>query len=279
MRATFIAKLLFTGCAVQTVGAACEHCEPTQAGTVCGSLHADAKFLASDGWPVIQGNVENRDVVLLLDSGASHNMLYGPKFGLRPGTLWTVDRVCVNEMCVEDVPFTVSDAQILNGAGADDPQVILGVPFLSGMVITFDHARKIHINAEPHVCPGEAIALTPGASGRPHLDITINGEAFPRVLLDTGAARTVLSAEDAEALQPGLRAHEQPTEICTLTQCQHGYLSQVREICVGDVCEQDVEVKYPVWTAVGMSFLGKDRYALAVGKHQLVRCASADPSM
>jgi hypothetical protein len=77
------------------------------------------------------------------------------------------------------------------------------------------------------------------------------------MLLDSGSKYTLLSQETADKITY-LKDNEQPAQGCSVKGCKDGFFtSTVRKLCVGDDCLDNVEVKYPVWDALGMSFLGK----------------------
>jgi hypothetical protein len=79
-------------------------------------------------------------------------------------------------------------------------------------------------------------------------------------LLDTGAAYTLRAEGEGGA----------PTSGCDINGCRDTYFISSMDVCVEDHCAAAVEVKYPVWDAVGANWLAGFRMQLAAGR--LVLC-------
>ena len=86
--------------------------------------------------------------------------------------------------------------------------------------------------------------------------MSIDGTLVKDVLLDTGASYTLLGSSTVPLVENYIHEDEQETGGCSIKGCVESgnFVSKVQEYCLGNLCQEDLEVKYPVWDAVGNSY-------------------------
>jgi hypothetical protein len=99
--------------------------------------------------------------------------------------------------------------------------------------------------------------LSFGPEGTPFVDISVDGQAYPGVTVDSGSTFTLLSQSTSSQVEPYVTEQSQLADLCTVDGCMAGVArtSTVKEYCVFGSCSENVPIKYPVFDAVGSSFL------------------------
>jgi predicted aspartyl protease len=263
--AAFIAAILTSSC-----GSNC--LELGTAGSVCGEREATVPILEDgQGMPVVAGTLDGVPIRLLLDSGASRILISATLLGQKPEGYRTVSSLCIGTLCLSeatvwarDSVFSAPDVGAING--------LIGIDVLGAFLVEFDHGRSVVFNPKAGVCAGTAVPLSLDGNGRPMVAASLDGESLGAILLDTGALYT-LFAETTAAKAPYLAESAVSSTGCSIDGCTTGLsTSQARQVCVGDVCMSDVPVKYPVWDAIGDSFLFQHRVDLDCPRERLIFC-------
>ncbi len=234
-----------------------------------------APIVQMQGWPVVEARIEGRPARILMDTGASSIVVSAALLGLRDRAWHTLAELCIGELCIDEATVWAEDNQLVT-ATPGDLQVhgLIGMSLLRYGVLELDHGRTIRFGFRDEVCAGTAIPVSFDDSGRPLAAAAIDGAGLGPVLLDSGALYTVLADQTVDRLAPYLRDSAMPTTACDVSGCnQSASLGLLREVCVGTQCEQMVDVKFPVWDAIGNSFLTRGRYAFHPHASELVRCA------
>jgi hypothetical protein len=244
-----------------------------QAGQLCGPREATLPMLA-DGppLPIVEGRLDGKPARFLLDTGATSTIVSATLLGV-PGDHWvTVPSLCLGALCLDtprvwakDSPFSQPQPGQLSG--------LIGLDALAQFLVELDHGDRVTLRRQGSPCAGDARPLTLDKEGRPFLEASLDGQALGGVLLDTGAAYTLLSNE-AAAKAPYLTETAVSTGGCSINGCTDtgNFTSTARRFCVGELCRDGLGVKYPVWDAVGGTFLRAFRTNIDLRGHSIVFC-------
>lgn len=212
-----------------------------------------------------------KTVLATLDTGTSGIMVSSKLFGVKDhdviGVITCFDnKVCTNELGAEALETYFSKV--------DGIQAILGIPVLTTQPVEIDHLKSVRIGALQDDCHASAIPFTLDMTGRPTLDtIQVTGVSLDTVLIDTGSVYDILSKADSQKLPADVLANAMPETFCDIYGCMPGaFLTTSPSVCVGDTCATDVQVKYPAFNSIGMSFLSRYRARFDFSKNILQLC-------
>lgn len=211
---------------------------------------------------------------MLIDTGASLTVI-SSTFLEKENETWTmVSRLCISHICFKDVlvrawdtPFSEPQSDKVNG--------FIGMNLLQGLVLEIDHNKEVSLDIERNVCLGESYPLEYDDYGRPHIDITIDKDYQQKVLLDTGGKYVVFSPKTMAEIDHYVKNNALEISGCTAYGCQEGgyFVSTVKEYCVAAQCEKEVEIKYPLWDAVGNSYFSRFKIAFDFSSSLLFFCS------
>jgi predicted aspartyl protease len=144
---------------------------------------------------------------------------------------------------------------------------------LGAFLVELDHGQSVSFSPKAGACAGTVVPLSRDADGRPMVDASLDGQSLGAILLDTGALYTLFATATATKA-PYLADSAVAATGCSIDGCADGqyFTSAARQVCVGAVCLSDVPVKYPVWDAIGDSFLFQRRVDLDVPRSRLIFC-------
>jgi len=264
--AAFVAALITSSC-----GSKC--LELGTAGSVCGQRAATMAVLADgQGMPVVTGSLGGASIRLLLDSGANRTILSATLLGAQVEGNRTVGSLCIGTLCLSnatvwarDSVFSAPDVGAING--------LIGMDVLGAFLVEIDHGQSVSFNPKAGTCAGTAQPLALNANGQPMIAASLDGDSLGAILLDTGSLDTLFTTATA-ALAPYLANSALSATGCSINGCTTGqyFTSTAHQVCVGDVCLGDVPVKYPVWDAIGDSFLFQRRVDLDFPRGRVVFC-------
>ncbi len=251
----------------------CNPCEPLlDAGTLCGDKSTSLPVLERfEGYPVVQGSIDGVPANLLIDTGASGPVI-SAKFLGRPSEAWAWVDLCLGPLCLDAIHVWSKDTTF-SQPGREDINGVIGMRVLQHFVLELDHALTLTMGRARSLCEGDVQPIQ-WREGRPYVRVLVDG-VEQWVLLDTGAFYTLLSQQTSQAIHY-LGEHAQETSGCDVVGCKDSgnFVSTLRQYCVGQSCTTDLPVKYPVWDALGMSYL--KRYAFSFGANQFVLCNPSD---
>jgi hypothetical protein len=271
---------LFLVCLLGETGCSETDCQslPTRStgrvGALCGADSVTLPVLAKFKSPVVEAVVDGQRVNLLFDTGSSAPLVYSAKRLGRTTDAWLNVDVCLGAMCFRGVDTWAHDSPFSTDK-EDDVAGFLGMPALVNLVLEVDHLNTVSLTRSAAPCVGVSHPVTLDGSLRPFLSASVDGREFSApVLLDTGAMYTVLGTGSVGLLGAYVHEHEQRKEGCTLLGCvpNSELNSVVHEFCVEGHCAQDVEVNYPVWDAVGDSYLSRFRVSYDFPNRRVTFC-------
>ena len=243
------------------------------AGSVCGEREATMPILPDgQGMPVVAGALDGVPIRLLLDSGASRTILSATLLSAKVEGYRSVGSLCIGTLCLSDATvwardsvFSAPDVGAING--------LIGMDVLGAFLVELDHGQSVRFSPKAGTCTGTAVPLSLDADGRPMVGVSLDGQSLGAILLDTGALYTLLATATA-ATAPYLADSAVAATGCSINGCTDGqyFTSTAHQVCVGEVCVSDVPVKYPVWDAIGDSFLFQRRVDLDVPRGHLIFC-------
>lgn len=265
-------SLLFGPCL--TLAACASPCDYTTVGEICGAREVTVPIVAEQGWPVVEGRIGETAVRLLIDTGAASMAMSASLLGATEQAWHRLDRLCIGELCIEQAWVWAEDNELVKAEpGARQVHGLIGMSLLRHALVELDRGETVRLDFRGEPCSGMSIPLSFDDSGRPFAQAAIDGLPLDPVLLDSGALYTVLSDQTVGKLEPYVRERATTAMACDVNGCnQQASLSQLRQVCLGEQCEADVEVKFPVWDAIGDSFFKRARYVFDARARQLVRC-------
>jgi predicted aspartyl protease len=222
----------------------------------CGARMAEVPIIGSDGAFIVAGRVNGRQAELLVDTGADTTVISSQFLAVADQSSRWLDELCLGDYCLaREAIFAWETPFSSMVAGA--PQGFVGMSTLAHLSVSFAFGKQLTIGDGGDGCSGHSVALTLSEVGTPLAAIRLDGSDFGDMTIDTGAARSVLAQATVDRLGGYLKDQAVPTSSCTVFGCSDNsaYLGRVQELCVGDVCARDVEVKFPAWDAVGANWL------------------------
>jgi predicted aspartyl protease len=243
-------------------------------GELCDAREATVAIDPSYGGPVVPARLGGIVRPLLIDTGAEGTTLSSSLLGVADRTMLRVDELCLGDLCLRDASVYAWETPF-SSAESGKPAGFIGMRWLRHFVLGIDHGRSVTLKRKGGLCSGDHADLSFTEYGIPMAPVTIDGQSFPDTVVDTGAVFTVLAQASADSLGGYLKETAQPTGYCTVDGCSDtgAFLSSVKNYCVGGHCQSDVPVKFPVWDAVGSSFLFQYRVDFDFAAGRLVFCA------
>jgi hypothetical protein len=268
--ALFVPLVLFAGCGGASPGEPpCRvRSDHTQA---CGPTRVSLEITGSGGL-VVEGTIDGRHARLLVDTGASRTVISSTLLGVADQT-GALSSVCVGDLCFPrepvwawDTPFSDAAPDAING--------FIGMSTLQYLLVGIDHADRVILDSVGTGCRGAASPITftdPG--GTPLVDVRAGTLPEATLALDSGSLFTVLDPTTATALGAEL-SEVAPASLCTVDGCkdQTASTATLRTYCVFGVCTENLPVKFPIWDAVGLSYLSRFRVDLDFPRKRFVYC-------
>jgi hypothetical protein len=214
-----------------------------------------------------------------VDTGAGTTVVSAELLGVRDGTGIALASLCIEDLCLRQTPAWAEDNQIVR---ADpDPELpevhaLLGANVLRHARLELDGGHHVGLAFSGEPCRGRAEQLRQDEWGRPFMSARVGAVSIEDVLVDSGARFTLLDEATVDMLEPYLQEQAQPATSCAVTECRELFLSQLLELCAGDICVRDVPVKYPSWKALGASFFAQGRFVIDGPARRLVKCDGGD---
>jgi hypothetical protein len=206
--------------------------------------------------PVIMARIDGRAVRVLIDTGSQAPIVSSSWLGVSDSQWLRTQELCFGELCLrgeqvfsQDTEFSQPAAESING--------FIGMRTLRHFIVEFEHGDSVRFTQGAEACDGSRASLTFGPEGTPFVDVSVDGHAFPGVTVDSGSTYTVLSQASFAQLDPYVADQSQIADLCTIDGCMAGAArtSTAMTYCIFDSCQQNVPIKYPVFDAVGSSFL------------------------
>jgi predicted aspartyl protease len=225
--------------------------------SLCGSQSATVPTISNDGSSLVTAKLDGRGVRVLVDTGAEMTTISSALLGATDKTVVIVDELCLGDLCLRgepvyawETPFSSGDADAING--------FVGMRTLKDFTVIYDHGTSITIEHGSMECAGDSVPIELDEYGIPRVEARVGSLASVSIPVDTGSTFSVIGPASAEALGAGLDP-KTLASLCTVDGCQNGvaYTAALSSYCVGSACENDVTVKFPVFDAVGMSFLSR----------------------
>ena len=221
---------------------------------LCGPTTVQVPIEQGSTSPVIKARIDGRELRVLIDTGAEAPIISSSWLGVGDSQWLRTHELCFGELCMKkeqvfalDTEFSKPDDSSING--------FIGMRTLRHFIVEFDHADNVKFTQGADACTGTTNPLTFGPQGTPFVDASVDGHALPGITVDSGSTYTVF--ESASSLDPYVIDQSKAADLCTIDGCMTGVArtSVVDTYCVFDSCQQNVSVKYPVFDAVGSSFL------------------------
>jgi hypothetical protein len=240
---------------------------------LCGTS-ATAKVVSSDGSPVVDARLNGKPVRLLIDTGAEMTVISSKFLGAPDRTVTAVDELCVGSLCLKKEPVYAWETPFSNAEGADSHGFV-GMRTLTDFSLSLDHGTSVGLVFGASPCAGDSVPLTFTAQGTPLVSASADGQAAADTPVDTGSVYTLLGQSTVDALPPASVSPSTPSSLCTVDGCQDSgaFIASLPSYCVGSVCETGLDVKFPVFDAVGMSFLSQRTARFDFPDKQLTFCA------
>ncbi len=241
---------------------------------LCGATSITLPVVSDDQTPVVQALVNGKPVRLLLDTGAEKTTLSSTLLELPDQVLARLPELCLGKMCLRREEIYAWDSKF-SAAAEGEINGFIGMSTLRDFGLTLDHGTEVDLELGGAPCAGQALSLSYTDYGSPEIDVTVDTESQSGVVIDTGATFTLLSQATVASLEPTHLEPKKPASLCTVNGCTDGvaFTAELPVYCAGAVCENDVPVKFPVFDAVGSSFLSRRRAAFDFAGNQLVFCA------
>jgi hypothetical protein len=240
---------------------------------LCGPTSVQLPLEPESSSPVVRARIDGREARLLIDTGAEAPIVSSSWLGAADGKWLRTRELCFGELCLrgeqvfaQDTEFSQPDAESING--------FIGMRTLRHFIVEFERGDSVRFTQGGAACAGSKSALTFGPQGTPFVNVSIDGQEFPDVTVDSGSTYTVLSQESVAQLEPYVTEQSELADLCTIDGCLSGVArtSAVMSYCIFDTCQENVPVKYPVFDAVGSSFLFLRRTAFDFPKSNVVFC-------
>ncbi len=238
---------------------------------LCGPTAVELPVLGGGNSPVLNATLDGKSVELLVDTGAQATVVSSSLLGVDDETWTPTSSLCFGDLCVQgervfgwDTPFS----------SPDGPHGLVGMETLRHFVLELDRGQSVRLSHTEPACRGERRPITFSEPGTPLVDISIDGLVLSGITIDTGAEFTVLDDSTVARLDDYVTTQSVEADVCTIEGCTPGgaRTSTVHELCVADICQSEVAVKYPVFDAVGNSFLARQRVAFDFPRSEIVFC-------
>ncbi|HEX2870059.1 MAG TPA: hypothetical protein VHP33_02360 [Polyangiaceae bacterium] len=240
---------------------------------LCGPTSVQLPLEPNSKSPVVMARIDGREARVLIDTGAEAPIISSSWLGAEDGKWLRTSELCFGELCLrgeqvfaQDTQFSQPDAESVNG--------FIGMRTLRHFIVEFERGDSVRFAQGSKACAGNESPLTFGPQGTPFVDVSIDGQEFPGVTIDSGSTYTVLSEASAARLDPYVSDRSELADLCTIDGCLSGVArtSAVMSYCIFDACQDDVPVKCPVFDAVGSSFLFLRHTAFDFPNSRIVFC-------
>lgn len=261
------------GCSAHDAGDGSECRDLDHGIPLCGPKSVQLPLEPGSKSPVVVARIDGRKARVLIDTGAEAPIISSTWLGADDGHWLRTRELCFGELCLrgeqvfaQDTQFSQPDEESING--------FIGMRTLRHFVVEFERGDSVRLTQGDKACAGSESPLTFGPQGTPFVDVSIDGQEFPGVTIDSGSTYTVLSEATAARLDPYVTDQSETADLCTIEGCTTGVArtSQVMSYCIFDTCQDNVPVKYPVFDAVGSSFLFLRRTAFDFPNSSIVFC-------
>lgn len=271
--ALFVLTLTAVGCSSSSKDDedTCVTLETTR--RICGAKSVTLPFTSSDGSARVAATVNGKDVELLLDTGAEATVLSPSLMGVADETLANVDEICFGDLCLENEPIYAWETPF-SAASGEGTNGFVGMHTLKHLGLALDHAESATLSRYAEPCTGTSVPLGFDEHGIPLVDVSPHTLPASNISIDTGATYTLLSQATSDALEAAL-TDPQPAPLCTVAGCQAtgAFTAVLSSYCVGNECENDLDVKFPAFDAVGMTYFGRRRVVFDFEGSSLWFCA------
>lgn len=246
-------------------------------GPVGSSFHPISMQLINGVHPVISIKIKDKQLNLLVDTGASHTFLPASLF---PGeSRPRVDFCLPNGLCVQRMPVQVSQGTYT------DPRPgyyngLLGMDLLASLYLTIDYANEqLYIGRIPFLqhrtTEQKIIPLKyPKGDRRPHAAFTLNDSPEQMILLDTGGSITRISLKDAALVTSKPLFHRVSSQF-NRTEKTTVYTGHM--LCLEDACLTTSEVEPARWAAIGGTYFRHFLTAFHFPDQQLLLKSYVEP--
>jgi hypothetical protein len=240
---------------------------------LCGPTSVQIPLEPGSSSPVILARIDGREARVLIDTGAQDPIVSSSWLGVTDAQWLRTQELCFGDLCLRGEQVYAQDTQFSQPA-ADGINGFIGMRTLRHFVVEFEHGNSVIFKQGEGACAGSRNPLTFGPEGTPFADISIDGQVFPQVTIDSGSSDTVLSQSTVNLLAGYVTAQSQVADLCTVNGCMTGVArtSTVDSYCVFGACQASVPVKYPVFDAVGSSYLFLQHTAFDFPGAAIVAC-------
>jgi predicted aspartyl protease len=191
---------------------------------------------------------------MLVDTGASGTYVPAEIFGNDGGEVHIASLCLENDICFKnfnaqssDSAFTQSKQGYFNG--------IIGMNLLKNFDITFDYKSKLIYFYDIIENASASIVSIPFSyeSGRPFINVSIEGQSQGNNLLDTGAAYTRITSAMLDSL---IQEPEVIFEsvVFTLNGSEMVEYLPLTDYCLGIACPGEIIAQKGAWPAIGGTF-------------------------
>jgi hypothetical protein len=239
----------------------------------CGARSARTPITGSDGSFVVSGRINGQKAQLLVDTGAEMTVVSSQLLSVTDQSSRWLDELCLGDYCLGNEPIYAWETPFSSMAEGTS-QGFVGMSTLGHLGIRIAFGKELTIGDVHDGCTGHSIALTLSDVGVPLAPVTFDGTDAGKVTLDTGATRSILDQATVDRLGGYLKEQAVPAASCTVAGCtdQSAYLGRIRELCLGDVCSHNLEVKFPAWNAVGANWFAEHDVRFDFWQPALVFC-------
>ena len=240
---------------------------------LCGPNSVQIPVEPGSSSPVILARINGRAARVLIDTGAQAPVISSSWLGVSDAQWLRTEELCFGELCLhgeqvyaEDTEFSQPAVPRING--------FIGMRTLRHFVVEFQHDDSVRLSQSAASCQGSKSPLVFGPQGTPFATVSVDGHTLPHVAIDSGSSFTLLSETSVAQLDGYVTENSQTADLCTVNGCMAGvaHTSAVTRYCVFDSCQADVPVKYPVFDAVGSSFLFLRHTAFDFPNSNLIFC-------
>jgi hypothetical protein len=238
--------------------------------SACGPSRVSLPVTASRGL-VVEGTIDGRPAHLLIDTGTDKTVVSSTFLGITDQT-GVLANLCIGELCFSKEPAWAWDTPF-SGADPGGINAFVGMSTLAELIVGIDHGDYVILDSLGTPCSGVASPLSFTDPGTPLANVRVGSQAEQMLTVDSGSLFTVLSATTAAALATEL-ADVAPASLCTVQGCDSTLAStaQLGSYCVFETCLKSVPVKFPIWDAVGYSYLSAFRIDLDFPRKRFVYC-------
>jgi len=225
--------------------------------------------------PVVQVTVGTRTVLALIDTGTSGIVVSSKLFGV-PDSSEILVIICFGSLCTGEL---WAEALETSFSTIDGIQMIVGMTALGTQPLEIDHTQSVRLGALRADCNAPAIPFVIDSTGRPTVAaVQVAGASVADALVDTGSVYSLLSSAGSQDLPASALADATPATLCTIDGCSAGaFVATSPTMCIDTSCAADVQVKYPAYVSVGISFLSRYRARFDFSKNTLQLCDESPP--